>query len=261
MGQSYSSPRPGAKLQVIGAGLPRTGTASFSKALEILLDGPVYHGGTQVTLGPEHEVKTWIKVLSQWPPRDESVKQTNLDLIASRVDGYLAITDSPGATLIPELMALHPDAKVICTVRDVESWEKSMDVVAKAATMAFMRLMFWPLPSLRYFVDYVDCLRDQWFHKYGETEPVTKKSYYRHEEWLRSVVPADRLVFFDVKDGWEPLCTALDLPVPDVPFPRINDGKAIDDFAARQVRRAMARWALIVGGAAITVYGVMKMAK
>lgn len=52
MGQQYSAPVPGTKLQVIGAGLPRTGTVSFSRALEILLDGPVYHDGTNITLGP-----------------------------------------------------------------------------------------------------------------------------------------------------------------------------------------------------------------
>lgn len=60
MGQHCFQPRPGTKLQVIGAGLPRTGTASISRALEILLDGPVYHGATQVLLGPEKDIKTWI---------------------------------------------------------------------------------------------------------------------------------------------------------------------------------------------------------
>jgi hypothetical protein len=49
MGQKVSVPKAGAEIQVIGAGLPRTGTASFSAALEILLDGPTYHGGTQIS--------------------------------------------------------------------------------------------------------------------------------------------------------------------------------------------------------------------
>ena len=72
MGNAPSTPRPGTEFQVIGAGLPRTGTASFSEALHILLDGPVYHGGTQVTLGPPDEIRSWIKLLKHWPSDKES---------------------------------------------------------------------------------------------------------------------------------------------------------------------------------------------
>ncbi|KAF5587316.1 uncharacterized protein FSUBG_11856 [Fusarium subglutinans] len=176
MGQHYSQPRPGTKLQVIGAGLPRTGTASISRALEILLDGPVYHGGTQAFLGPETEIKTWIQVLNQWRPGGISIRRSNLDLIKERVDGFVAITDSPGSTLVRELMAIYPDAKVICTVRDVEAWERSMAAVSSKSTQWFLRFVLFPLPSLRYFVDYINALRQQWFLKFGETEPVTSSS-------------------------------------------------------------------------------------
>ena len=58
MGQQASVPKPGTQIQVIGAGLPRTGTTSFSRSLEILLNGPVYHVGTQTTLGPEVHIKS-----------------------------------------------------------------------------------------------------------------------------------------------------------------------------------------------------------
>jgi len=70
MGNQASAPVPGTTLQVFGAGWSRTGTASLSAALEILLDGPVYHCGTQVTLGPPHEIRSWIKLLDHWPPQD-----------------------------------------------------------------------------------------------------------------------------------------------------------------------------------------------
>lgn len=48
MGQEPSFPRVGDSIQVIGAGLPRTGTTSLALALHVLLDGPVYDGGTQL---------------------------------------------------------------------------------------------------------------------------------------------------------------------------------------------------------------------
>ncbi|CAG9996064.1 unnamed protein product [Clonostachys byssicola] len=247
MGQQYSHPQPGKKLQVIGAGLPRTGTTSFGRALEILLDGPVYHGGTQVTLGPEVEIKSWIKVLSCYPPKSEAEHRQNLELIRQRTDGFSAITDSPGCSMVAELMTLYPDAKVVCTTRDVDSWVKSMAVVASASTKWFLRIVLLPVPSMRHFNDYIEGLREQWINIYGEAEPATAQIYQRHYNWLKDNVPADRLVMLDVKDGWEPLCRALELPIPEgIEFPRINDSKAIEEFSKQQIMRGLKRWCLIL---------------
>lgn len=256
MGQRYSAPKPGTQLRVIGAGLPRTGTASFTRALEILLGGPVYHGGTQVTLGPETEIRGWISLLSQWPARDEPARQSILCLLRERTRGYTAVTDSPACGLVPELMRLYPDAVVVCTVRDAASWERSMAGVASASTKWFLRVVLLPLPAMRYFVTYINRLRDAWLCAYGETEPPTRQSWDRHMQWLKEAVPPERLVFFDVRDGWEPLCRALDLPVPvGVPFPQINDGKAIEEFATRQITRGLVRWAAMVG--VLSVLGIV----
>ncbi|CAM1511898.1 Fc.00g094110.m01.CDS01 [Cosmosporella sp. VM-42] len=206
---------------------------------------------------PKIEIKTWIKILSQWPSKDERTNRMNLDVIKSRTDGYVAITASPGCSMVPELMTLYPDAKVICTVRGFEAWEKSMQGVASASTRWFLRFVLFLFPSLRFFVDYINGLRQQWLYLYGEIEPPTKKSYNRHIEWLKEKVPTNRLVLFDVKDSWEPLCRALGMPVPkNLPFPQINDGKAIDTFAKKHVTRGLVRWmlvlALIVATVAIT---------
>ena len=275
MGQQASVPKLGTKIQVIGAGLSRTGTASFSRALEILLNGPVYHGGTQTTLGPEIEIKSWIKVLSIWlrignknpssPYSSPSDKNNNskdkrlmLDLIADRLDGYTAITDAPGTGLIPELMELYPDAKVVCTVRDAKAWEKSMAGISNAATMWFLRFVLYLLPALRFFVDYINVLREAWIKLYGEREPVTSLTYERHIAWLEEIVPKDRLVFFDVKDGWEPLGKALGKEVPEgVPFPRINDGEAIDTYAKKHVQRGLIRWAMILAAVGTAIAAVV----
>ncbi|KAH8776779.1 NAD dependent epimerase/dehydratase [Diaporthe sp. PMI_573] len=256
MGNQASVPTPGTKLQVIGAGLPRTGTASFSEALRILLDAPVYHGGTQCTMGQPIEMLSWIKVLRLFPFRVDADRKAALSLIRQRLDGYAAVTDSPGNGLIPELLDLYPDAKVICTVRDPEAWEKSMVGVASASTKWFLRGVLLPLPTMRHFVDYINALRDQWLYLYGETEPPTTISYNRHMELLRETVPADRLVFLEVKDGWEPLCKALGKDIPDVPFPRINDSEAIDKFAAKTAMRGLIRWSILLAavGAGIAVY-------
>jgi hypothetical protein len=256
MGQTYSQPQDGAEVGVIGAGLSRTGTASFSRALEILLNGPVFHGGTQIVHGPEAEIKSWIKLLTQWPPHNEAMKREHLDIIRARTKGFVAITDAPGCGLVSELMTLYPNAKVICTVRDAAAWEKSMTGLSSAVTQSTLRFILFPLPTMRYFVDYVNVLIPQWLHLYGEKDPPTVRTYHRHTEWLKEIVPPNQLVFFDVRDGWEPLCQALNLAIPrDIPFPRINDTTAIDDFARSQVARGLKIWLtiLVMAGLAIIV--------
>ncbi|KAK2597807.1 hypothetical protein N8I77_012569 [Diaporthe amygdali] len=258
MGNQASVPVPGTELQVIGAGLPRTGTASFSEALRILLQAPVYHGGTQCTMGPPDEMRSWIQILKLFPFKVDADRKAGLSLIRQRLDGYAAVTDAPATGLIPELLELYPDAKVICTVRDSSAWEKSMVGVASASTKWFLRGVLLPLPTMRHFVDYINALRDQWLYLYGETEPPTRVSYNRHIEWLKESVPADRLIFLEVKDGWEPLCKALGKDIPDMPFPRINDSEAIDKFAAETVTKGLIRWSVllaVVGAGTVMCWG------
>ncbi|KAL4880140.1 hypothetical protein BJY04DRAFT_219422 [Aspergillus karnatakaensis] len=246
MGQQPSSPRPGKTIQVIGAGLPRTGTASFSAALEILLDGPAYHCGTQVTIGAPIEIKSWIRIVKLLLANTSETRELALTTLQARLTGYAAITDAPGCQLVTELLALYPDALVICTKRDLDAWEKSMDQISRLFTVWFLRAALLPLPGLRHFAEYTDVVGKKWVRLYGQMWPPVVV-HNKHVEWLKEVVPEDRLVFLDVKDGWEPLCQALGKDVPrDIPFPRINDSKAFEETARYHLQRAFARWAVIV---------------
>lgn len=167
-------------------------------------------------------------------------------IIKERLDGYAAVTDAPASGLVQELLAIYPNAKVICTIREPDSWVKSMEGISNAATMWFLRFVLFPLPGMRYFVDYINVLRKQWEYLYNEHEPFTAKTYNRHIQWLKEIVPPERLVFFDVKEGWEPLCKALGKEIPkDIPFPNINDGEAIDRLAKSTVQRGLLRWLVV----------------
>lgn len=128
-------------------------------------------------------------------------EQSILRLLRERTRGYDAVTDSPACGLVPELMQLYPDAVVVCTVRDAASWEPSMAGAASASTKWFLRVVLLPVSAMRYFVNYINGLRDAWLCAYGETEPPTRQSWDRHMQWLRETVPAERLVFFDVRQG------------------------------------------------------------
>lgn len=273
MGQTASLPQPGKTIQVIGAGLSRTGTASFSRALEILLEGPVYHCGTQSTIGPRQEIQTWIEILQHWlcatelapthatdPDRDRDrdqdptpnpkpaqARSTMLNLLSTQLDGYIAITDMPGAQFLPELMQLCPTAKVICTIRDPIGWEKSFGQVVRIMGKWYLPWLLLPVPGMIQYFKYLRVVGRQWKRIYGEVPP-TGKSYARHINWLREIVPEERLVFFDVRSGWEPLCRALGKEVPmGIPFPHVNDSEAFESVAMEYVRRGCVLWMGILG--------------
>ncbi|KAE8343764.1 hypothetical protein BDV24DRAFT_149364 [Aspergillus arachidicola] len=188
------------------------------RTLNILLQGPVYHGGTQNTMGSPIEIKSWTQILRHWLSPNPQDRQITLNLLRQRLDGCAAITNAPGAQLVPELLELYPEAKTICTVRDPDVWIKSMDQVAGLATLWFLRVALLPLPGMRHFVDYIDI-------------------YELHVEWLKKVIPEDRLVFFHISDG-------------------INDSEAIAQTAKYHIQRGLVRWAGILSVVGVAVAAV-----
>ncbi|KAK1754400.1 P-loop containing nucleoside triphosphate hydrolase protein [Echria macrotheca] len=251
MGNEQSLPQPGAKLRVIGAGYPRTGTESLSKALALLLHGPVYHGGTQITRGPPSRIKAWTRLLTHYPPQSAADRALIQSILENELSGFAATTDAPAAFLVPELLQIHPSAIVIVTTRDVAAWERSIGGVATLATLWFLRAVLLPLPTMRHFVGYIDRLRELNVTLYGEAEPLTRLTWDRHIARLREVVPAEKLFFYDVRDGWEPLCQILGTEVPDVPFPRGNDGEAIERLSKEMITRGLMRWLVIFATLAV----------
>ncbi|MCB0092783.1 MAG: hypothetical protein KDE54_33075, partial [Caldilineaceae bacterium] len=103
-------------LRVIGAGLPRTGTASLRRALEQLLGGRCYHmsaiPGHPFDLGPG-----WEQALADETP--------NWDAL---FDGFVAAVDWPASMFWRELSAAYPDAPVLLSYRDAaETWLASVE--------------------------------------------------------------------------------------------------------------------------------------
>ncbi|KAH7073469.1 NAD dependent epimerase/dehydratase [Paraphoma chrysanthemicola] len=260
MGQEPSLPRQGTQIKVIGAGLPRTGTTSLALALAMLLGGPVYDGGTQLWHGKPGDCTDLIKVLRKTPIKSSADKEFILKTLERIMGGYIATTDTPGAQFVPELLELYPDAMVICTVRDPDEWAHSIKQIVRASvTRSFvLSLILLPLPGLRHFTSYTSALREgRWGELYirpGEgTSGASPLAWYeRHIMWLKKVVPTKQLVFYDIMDGWEPLCKALDVPVPvGVEFPKLNDAKSADEFAKRRIKRGVLAWATILGSCVV----------
>lgn len=196
-------------LKIIGAGFGRTGTLSMKVALEQLLGGRCYHMETIVKSQEQFEHwYAWAK---------DPVRPPNWDAI---LDGFVAAVDAPICYFTEELMALYPDAKVLLTVRDPDTWVKSF----KALMMTNIKRAWMGLFSSRH----------RRFGTFGRTmgrlyigslkNEALIETFVTHNQRIRDLVPTDRLLEMEVKDGWQPLCEFLEVPVPECPFPRLNEG-------------------------------------
>ncbi|HZQ85816.1 MAG TPA: sulfotransferase [Acidimicrobiales bacterium] len=191
-------------LRVVGAGLGRTGTHSLKLALEQLLGGPCYHM-VEVFGHPEH-VPLW---------RDAALGQpTDWDAL---FEGYAATVDWPGASVWEQMAAHYPDAIVLLSVRDsADAWWKSasntiFQAIEQNAVAGDNPQWYEMVQAM--FATFTPDWRD---------EAAAKAAYEAHNAHVRATVPAERLVDYTAGDGWEPLCTALGVPVPDAPFPHVN---------------------------------------
>jgi len=207
-------------VKVIGAGFGRTGTMSLKVALERLGVGPCYHM-TEVFAHPEH-TEFWV---SAW--RGEQVDWDGV------LGDYEAAVDWPACTFYEELVERHPDAKVILSVRDPERWYESVrNTIYELSVVVPRHPLYrigYTLVSLIMFRGSGNAnLADEiiWegtFDGRFEDRTYAVEVFRRHNAEVRHHVPADRLLVYDVKSGWGPLCDFLGVEEPEEPFPHTNE--------------------------------------
>lgn len=195
-------------LKVIGSGFGRTGTKSIKEALEILGLGPCHH---------MYEVVENLDQLPNWLALVDG-KSGDLNSVYS---GYSSQVDWPGAHFWRQSMAAFPDAKVLHSVRPAEKWWSSFDrTIGKLLdTYPSMDLP----PPVRDLLDMNrNFIGEQTFGGEFRDREAAIAAFEQRTADVRAAVPADKLLVFDVAEGWEPLCAFLDVPVPDTPFPHHN---------------------------------------
>jgi len=218
---------------VIGAGLPRTGTNSLRTALNIILDGAVYHM-FQLMFGEKVDVTFWDRAMKR-----KLSKREWKDFLEGR--GFRGGVDYPISLYYKDLMEVFPDAKVILTVREPETWYKSVK-----SSIFQMRNLYKTFPyNILLWINgrwnhmrLVNDLSEYpgrgytrgMFQVIEEGEEASIKFYNDWVEEVKRTVPEDRLLIFSVKEGWEPLCKFLEFPIPEQPFPRTNDSNFIQNL-------------------------------
>jgi hypothetical protein len=164
----------------------------------------------------------------------------------------------PPVAFSEDLIAAYPEAKVILVERDINSWYESY-------VNTVVPNMWHPLRGLGMIEEIVGPWRVRLFGGervtmgrtlqllgvgfYGarsrsQMKQVAKRRYRQHYEMVRSLVPPERRLEYNLRSGWKPLCEFLDLPIPNDPFPVANERQQFMSEIKSAYRRAL--WTLFI---------------
>jgi hypothetical protein len=200
-------------LQIVGAGLGRTGTHSLQLALQQLLDGRCYH--MIEVFGRPDDIAVWHDAINgQMPDWNAFLSE------------YRATVDWPASAFWREIADANPDAIVLLSSRDTASWWKSANNTIFNVTRRENRR---DDPMLLAQMAMIEALFEQRFTKNWTDEAEACRAFEAHNAAVRAAIPADRLIDYRPGDGWKPICDKLGLPIPSEPFPHVN---TTDEFRA-----------------------------
>jgi len=197
-------------LEIIGPGFGRTGTNSLKLALEQLGFGPCHHM-FEVVENPD--------LLPDWLQAADGKKMDWEKVF----DGYRAQVDWPGAQYWRELIAAFPKAKVVLSVREPNGWFDSVQATLIPFVEARGKHTDAHLDAIAH-MSYNALVQPIFGDGFSERDHAIQ-IFERHVEEVKSSVPAQNLLVFDVKEGWEPLCGFLEVEVPESVFPHTNSSK------------------------------------
>jgi hypothetical protein len=224
-------------MKVIGAGLPRTGTLTQKVALEQLGLAPCYHWVN--VIADLDQVELWDRAMDGEAVWDEVFA------------GQEATVDWPGGYFYRELADYYPDAKVLLSVRDPEKWEPSFRETIW--TMSHGDTLMALLAHARAEVDprfkrYLELVDRMFWGPQGtfaaghETSQQLTRQMLAHHAEVEQAIPAERLLVWEVSEGWGPLCEFLEVPVPSEPLPHANDREEFVQRVIGGALDALAEW-------------------
>ncbi|XP_078491386.1 uncharacterized protein LOC100177270 isoform X1 [Ciona intestinalis] len=209
-------------MKVIYAGFPKTGTKTIEAVFREFgyntydfLENSYYHG------------KDWRRIIKEGGTVEDFRRM---------YEGVDALVDGPCFMFWEEILEAFPDAKIIFSVRDEESWLPSFkkQIRSLATNHMYVLMQILSYSGWRHFQFSNACALVQlgstinWpWCEYPYSPTVWKRIYRNHNNYVLHNAPKDKLLVFDFKDGWGPICEFLGEKVPDKPFPHRNIGASI----------------------------------
>jgi hypothetical protein len=193
-------------MRIIGAGVGRTGTYSLKLAMNRMGLGPCHHM-EEVLHNLGAQAPLWSAALSGRPDWEAIYR------------GYESAVDWPTAGFFRELFHAYPSAKFVLTHRNPESWAESFS----ATIYKLLAGKDQGPPEMRDWLEMAGGVIAKTGFPPGLDRGALIDAFVAHNEAVKATIPAERLLVFEVKEGWAPLCAFVGAPVPDEPFPRTND--------------------------------------
>lgn len=260
---------------VLILGLPRSGTYSVVHALRMLGHDRVFHN---LDVTPEESNKVWsgwfragwayMPYLREhmglpWfakknPPKTTFTRADWDELVGA---DYQAVADI-SVLFAGEMIEAYPDAQVIIWKRDYDKWYQSFDKGAlrgfgfDSSIAMFVRRYIAPLSGMYWPTT-------QWYGHAGwlEAKDVdgmranARRVYDRHFEIVRTKTKPGKLLEYRLGDGWKPMCEFLDCPIPEEPFPHLNEREALKEVGAKMLGDVLwkAFWNTVTAPAVLAV--------
>jgi len=255
---------------LIGAGLPRTGTMSTYCALEMVLPGKCHHMARVSTDSSGRNLKFWPKAAAGEATEGEWKEFVKAERLSAGVD-------YPMSLFWKDLVKMYPNAKVLLNDRDPVRWYDSVrNTILNVVTLFSNPIVAYnPLLQLLLVltgrtamsvvpkvVCYSPTPLGSAFPRgmFGAVEDGQEEAVRFFDAWKAKVikeVPADRLLVWQVKQGWEPLCQFLGIPVPEQPFPNVNDTPMMQKNIRALKGMVAATWAITAAAAGAAAYWIL----
>ena len=200
-------------ISLIGAGYGRTGTLSLKSALETLGYNKCHHM-IEVIHNPGEPDK-WLRAIDA-----EDVNWGSL------LEGYEATVDWPACHFYQELADYYPKAKVLLSIRDPLEWFESMS----ATTLSVIRKRMQTSDPGQPKNLGIELVVNAAFRGEIDDAGHAIRMFNQHTKEVMDTIDPDRLLIYDIREGWEPLCLFLGKPVPDTAFPRVNSRAEFEDI-------------------------------
>ncbi|CAH8864565.1 unnamed protein product [Trichobilharzia szidati] len=232
MSRNQSSPPSPPQIYAIGVGLPRTGTTSLHAALEILYHGRCYRLFEDMRTRRD-DVAKWQRLMDEAKSSKNAI--INKNTVYEILSGFNSMVDLPGSVLHKEMLQIFPNAKFILSWRDKHEWLSSI-----RETISLPRKELFAEGIVGQFIigllvgtGMQQLIDNTLYYAYGkefdhhEDDETCLKLAELYIEKVKRNIPPDQLLIHHYKDGWEPLCKFLNLPIPQQPYPFKNERQEI----------------------------------